>query len=185
MNNGGSGGLLKILGYSTDVNDVDTVFISAMNFITHTVVDRKAGILKTNGTVSVTFSATVLAGTPYFIKVNHRNALETWSSSAVLLTSLYDFTSLQSKAYGNNMIQTFDAIGWAFYSGDIADAQTGVVGTQDGVMESQDYGDMENAISLSLTGYVTEDITGDGVVESLDYSLMQNNTYFSRSLIRP
>ena len=83
------------------------------------------------------------------------------------------------------MIQTYDTIGWAFYSGDIADALTGVVGIQDGVMESQDYGDMENAISQSLTGYIIEDITVDGVAESLDYSLMQNNTYYSRSLIRP
>ncbi len=185
MDNGGIGGLLKVLGYSANVSDVDTVYVSAMNSITHTEVDRKAGILKTNGTVSVTFSASVLAGTTYFIKVNHRNALETWSSAAVLLTSLYDFTSLQNKAYGNNMIQTYDAIGWAFYSGDISNAGTGAVGVQDGVIESQDYSDLENAIALSLTGYVYEDITGDGVVESSDYSIMQNNTYYSRSLIRP
>jgi hypothetical protein len=185
MDNGGSGGLLKVLGYSANVSDVDTVYVSVMNSITYALVEKKAGILKTNGSLSVTFSASVLAGTSYFIKVNHRNALETWSSAAVLLTSLYDFTSLQNKAYGNNMVQTYDAIGWAFYSGDISNAGTGAVGVQDGVMESQDYSDMENAIAISLTGYVYEDITGDGVVESSDYSIMQNNTYYSRSLIRP
>jgi hypothetical protein len=185
MNNGGSGGLLKVLGISPNVIDVDTVFVSAMNSVTHAFIDRKSGILKTDGTLSVTFGPSVLAGTTYFIKVNHRNALETWSSAAVLLTSLYDFTLNQSQAYGSNMIQTYDAIGWSFYSGDISNAGTGAVGVQDGVMESQDYSDLENAIAISLTGYVYEDITGDGVVESSDYSIMQNNTYYSRSLIRP
>src|SRR5256885_6553975 len=73
------------------------------------------------------------------------------------------------------MTETFDQMGWAFYSGDISDASTGVVGVQDGVIESQDYSDMENAVNIILTGYVYEDITGDGVVESSDYSLEENN----------
>lgn len=96
-----------------------------------------------------------------------------------------NFTSAQTKAYGNNMIQTYDNAGWSFYSGDISNAGTGVVDIQDGVMESADFSEMENAVSLTLTGYKTEDITGDGVVESTDYSIMQNNVYFTRSLIRP
>ena len=185
MNNDNVGGLLYLLGYSTNFNDVDTVIISAMNSVTHSIVDSKKGILKTNGTVHVTFGSSVLQGTVYYIKVNHRNAIETWSSVPVLLSNIYDFTSMQSKAYGNNMILTYDNIGWSFYSGDISDANTATLGVQDGVIESQDYSDMENAVSFTLTGYRVEDITGDGIVESSDYSIEEGNLYFTRSLVRP
>ena len=71
-------------------------------------------------------------------------------------------------------------IGWAFYSGDISSSVSGIVGDQDGIVESQDYGDMDNAVNVTLLGYVTQDISGDGVVESVDYGLMENNVYFTR-----
>ena len=74
---------------------------------------------------------------------------------------------------------------WAFYSGDISDAATATIGLQDEVIESQDYSDMENAVSIILTGYVPEDITGDSVVESMDYSIMENNVYAVIILMRP
>jgi hypothetical protein len=60
-----------------------------------------------------------------------------------------------------------------------------MVGIQDGVIESQDYGDMENAVSITLLGYTTEDITGDGVVESSDYGLIEGNVYFTFVAMRP
>jgi hypothetical protein len=77
-----------------------------------------------------------------------------------------------------------DAMGWMMYSGDISDASLGI-GYQDGVIEGQDYSDMENAVTITLTGYVYEDITGDGVVEGTDYSIMENNVYFVIFLHRP
>lgn len=89
MNNGGSGGMLKLLGISANAADVDTVYISAMGSAApYNQIDKKAGILKTDGTVRVTFGASVLSGTSYYIKVNHRNSLETWSSLPVLLTNV-------------------------------------------------------------------------------------------------
>ncbi len=184
-NNSGTGGLMKVLGISPNVNDVDTVYVSAMNAITHTQVDRKAGVLHLNGSVSVTFSNAVNSSTSYYIRVTHRNALETWSSVPVLLYNIYDFTTAQSKAYGNNMIQTYDNIGWAFYSGDISSAVTATQGIQDGIIESQDYGDIENALAISLNGYVYSDITGDGLTESLDYSLIENNLFYGLITIHP
>ena len=73
---------------------------------------------------------------------------------------------------------------FALYSGDISDANLGV-GFQDGVIESQDYGDLENAVTISLLGYKPEDITGDNIVESGDYGLIETNVYYTRTLIRP
>ena len=60
-----------------------------------------------------------------------------------------------------------------------------MVGFQDGIVESQDYGDMENAVNATKLGYVPEDITGDQVVESADYGFMENNVFFTIVKMRP
>ena len=44
---------------------------------------------------------------------------------------------------------------------------------------------MENAVYATLVGYVVQDITGDGVVESEDYGLMENNVFFTIVTIHP
>ncbi len=119
-----------------------------------------------------------LIGNSYWIALTHRSAIETWSANPVLITSntSYDFTTAQNQAFGGNMTQTFDNPSkWAIYSGDISDGGLGLVGFQDDVIESQDYVDMENAVSVIAIGYVPQDITGDGVVESGDYFFMENN----------
>lgn len=123
----------------------------------------------------------------YYIVLKHRNALETWSSSPVLFNSSridFSFTESSAQAYGNNLKDLGDG-NFALYSGDISDNATSIVGQQDGVIEGQDYSDMENAVYLVSTGYIPEDITGDGVVEGLDYSIMENNVYYVISVFRP
>ena len=186
MNNSGSGGCLFAAGASPNPLDVDTLFISAMHPVTHVVVDTKSGILKTNGTCSVTFSNAVVPGSSYYIRVKHRNTIETWSANPVLMSTAtsYDFTTAANKAFGNNMVQTPDLTGFAFYSGDISDAVLGM-GTQDGVIESQDYTDMENSVQSILVGYVVPDVTGDAVVESADYIIMENNVAALRFSTHP
>lgn len=178
MDNQGLGGCLYVTGMSFSPTDDDTVFISAMNSLPpYNEIDRQAGILQTDGTVNVTFGNPVLSGHSYYIRVQHRNAVETWSSTPVLMAALttYDFTAAQSMAYGNNLIQTPDLMGWAFFSGDVFDAVSGQIGRQDGIIESGDFGAVENSSAVLLSGYVSEDITGDGLVESADYSLIENN----------
>jgi hypothetical protein len=183
-----TGGLLHSLGYSSNYNDVDTVEISVMEPVApYNLVESKKGIVHLDGTVSVTYGPSVLDGHYYYLKFNHRNSLETWSANPVLFTApstSYNFTTSQGQAYGNNMVETFDQMGWAIFSGDISHYLTGL-GYQDGVIESQDYGDMENAVYVTLIGYKTEDITGDGIVESNDYGVMETNVYYSRVLVRP
>lgn len=187
MDNFGAGGNLYITGNSIDISDVDSIKVSAMDPVSLTVVDVTSGILKLNGDITVTFSSNVIEGNSYYLKVNHRNSIETWSAQPVLMlnNTNYDFTLSSSQAYGSNQVQTFDQMGWAFYSGDFSDAGTGLLGIQDGVIESQDYGDMENAVAAILTGYVYQDISGDGVVESTDYSLMENNVASIIFTLRP
>ncbi len=186
MRNNANGGCLFINSISSNTSDVDTVFISAMNPTTYAEVNRQYGILKINGNVSVTFNASVITGNSYYIRVQHRSALETWSAAPVIMTasSSYDFTTSQNKAYGSNQIVTSDLAGWAFYSGDISHFLTGL-GHKDGIIEAQDYGDMENAVYYTLSGYSLEDITGDGLVESEDYAIMENNVYATIQALHP
>jgi hypothetical protein len=186
MDNFGVGGLLHYAGYSTSPTDVDTIDISLVDPMSLTEVERQRTILQTDGSASVTYGTAVNSGSSYYIKVNHRNTIETWSAAPVTMSTVtsYDFTSGQGQAYGNNMTQTFDQMGWSFYSGDISDASIGV-GYQDGIIEGQDYSDMENAVYIIATGYVPEDITGDAVVEGQDYSIMENNVYFIISSMHP
>jgi hypothetical protein len=121
-------------------------------------------VLQTNGTATVTFPG--LAG-PYYLSVRHRNAIETWSYSAVEMDSSinYDFSTAASKAFGNNQAELGNGL-FGFYSGDV---------NQDGAIESSDYSIMENDVISILFGYMSTDLTGDGSVESSDYALMENN----------
>ncbi len=187
MDNSGDGGCLFINGISGSPTDADYVYVSLMSDIApYDEVEQQGGILQTNGNVSVTFTSAIQTGQAYYIRIYHRNALETWSSSAVLMntTSAYDFTTGSTKAYGSNMIQTFDHLYWAFYSGDISDPLYGM-GTQDGVIDHTDFIDLENGVSFTNLGYVPEDLNGDGIVESADYALMENNSVATLNLIRP
>ena len=186
MDNYGVGGSLFINGLSSVYTDADSVIVSLMDATTYQEVDRQTGILQIDGSISILFGSNINIGNAYYIKLKHRNAIETWSANPVQInqTTFYDFTSSQSNAYGNNMIQTFDQMGWAIYSGDISDPSFGL-GYQDGIIESQDYSDMENAVYFIKNGYIPEDISGDGIVEGMDYSIMENNVYYIIFSIHP
>ncbi len=190
MNTSGLGGCLFTTSQSLNPLHADYVTLSAMSSTSpHALIESQTGILKTDGTINVLFSSAIVPGSSYYLRVTHRNALETWSALPVIFSATsalnpYDFSNSQSSAYGNNLSDLFDG-NWAIFSGDISDAATATIGVQDGIIESQDYGDMENAVYVTLLGYVVEDITGDGIVESADYGLMENNVYYTRVIQRP
>jgi hypothetical protein len=188
------GGLLYHVGLSLDPTDADYVTVSLMNSSApYGLVASATGILKTNGNLTVTIGAPAQSGTAYYIKVNHRNSIETWSAAPVMMSSVtsYDFSSAVTQAYDNNPLDIFSPMAdlgdgnWGIFSGDISEYSTATVGIQDGIVESQDYGDMENAVYYSPLGYLVEDITGDGIVESADYGLMETNVYFTRIVNKP
>jgi hypothetical protein len=156
-------------------NDCDTLVLSlASSLSPNPILYSDTAILQIDGTAAFGFPAQASGGN-YYLVLNHRNSIETWSSSPVLINPVtnYDFTVSATTAYGNNLVNLGDG-NFAIYSGDISDQALGV-GFKDDVIESQDYLDMENAVSLVFIGYVQEDITGDGVVESYDYAIMENN----------
>jgi hypothetical protein len=168
MDNFGSGGCLNITGVSNDPGDVDTVRVTLVDPLTMTDVDSAFGIVQTDGRLTVIFEDSTLDGNSYFLKLNHRNTLETWSSLPVSMNDPveYDFTDAASKAFGNNLRDLGNGK-FAVWSGDV---------NQDGFVESADFSAIENDSQLFLFGYYVSDLTGDGIVESADYSLIENNS---------
>lgn len=103
----------------------------------------------------------------YYLDVNHRNTIETWSSIPVNLTgffSYYVFEDSASKAYGDN--QVFKLSSFCFYSGDV---------NQDGIIEGTDFLMVDNSAANFETGYVVTDVNGDEIVDGSDLLITGNN----------
>lgn len=105
----------------------------------------------------------------YYIELNHRNSVETWSKSGGESLSPgflynYDFTSAGNMAYGNNMILRADR--YCIYSGDI---------TKDGLIDGSDGVLIDNDAVNFITGYINSDLTGDGLADGSDAALAGNN----------
>lgn len=122
-----------------------------------------------------------LSGT-YYISLNHRNSIETWSKvngeayNPMTLMN-YDFTSSDSKAYGNNLAQVdLSPVIFALYSGDV---------NQDEIIDASDISTVENAVLNSLSGYVKEDLNGDNFVDATDLSIVANNAELAKSTVKP
>jgi hypothetical protein len=145
----------------------DTVAVELRNSISPFVlVDSIKRVIDTAGAGTFTFSNAV-NGTPYFIVVKHRNALETWSAAAHSFTSSilsYDFTTAQSQAYGNNLILKNSK--YCIYSGDV---------NQDGLVDLTDLIAIDNDNANYVTGFALTDINGDGLVDLSDLILADNN----------
>ena len=168
--NGGT--LKKVLhNEAVDTNaastNVDTVIVELHNATSpYAVVELYKGVLQTNGTLVCPYSCNV-TGHSYYIAVRHRNSIQTWSAAPVAFTATtsYDFTTSQTQAYGNNMIQMQPGK-WAFYTGDI---------NQDENVDLQDFPPLDYGIVHGLSGYYATDLNGDGNVDLQDFPLFLAN----------
>lgn len=109
----------------------------------------------------------------YYIRVNHRNSIVTWSRTGgepfVQGTTMsYDFTSAAIKAYGNNLISVDTSpVRYAVFSGDV---------NQDGTVDLNDIVLTYNAAGIFAAGYVVTDINGDNIVDLNDILIAYNNS---------
>ena len=152
-------------GVSTNSTICDSITVELRNVIfPYNIIEKVTTLLNTDGTATCTFTT---SGT-YYIVINHRNSLQTWSALPVELfnNTSYDFSSMGSKAYGNNMLQ-IDSNIWAIYSGDV---------NQDENIDLLDLSLLENDISSFQFGYSTSDINGDGNVDLLDSPTPEENS---------
>jgi photosystem II stability/assembly factor-like uncharacterized protein len=139
-------------------------------------VDTAKSMISSNGTTNFTFSRAT-NNTDYYIVVQHKNTIETWSSAGVRFTNgvaQYNFTDSASKAYGNNII--FKSGKYCIYSGDV---------NQDGIIDATDFGLVDNSAFYFTGGQVTEDLNGDFFVDAYDLSIVDNNSFNFVSVIRP
>ena len=151
------------------VADTLTVYLKS-SVSPYANIDSAKSMLNSAGSGSFLFY-NVSNGTNYYIVTKHRNALETWSSSATPFLSgaqLYDFTPAANKAFGSNQIQIdLSPVKFAIYSGDI---------NYDGFVNLIDIIGVYNDGSAFITGYVKTDINGDNIVDLTDLLITYNNS---------
>lgn len=132
----------------------------------YAIVETFSSNLNANGNGTFYF-ATLSDGVPYYIVVNQRNSVNTWSASGESFSSgalSYDFTTAASQAYGGN--QTLKGSRYTIYSGDV---------TKDGAVDGSDLSLIDNAAAEFLSGYYPEDLNGDTIVDGSDGSICENN----------
>ncbi|MEZ4824247.1 MAG: hypothetical protein R2942_18385 [Ignavibacteria bacterium] len=155
----------------------DTVDIHLMNSVSpYNEIASVSGVLNTNGQGTFIFNSAPSGS--YYIKITHRNSLETWNASPVALSTggslNYNFTTAASQAYGNNTILTSGR--YCDYSGDV---------TQEGSVDLNDVVNVNNASSVFTTGYVVQDVTGDNLVDLSDLIITFNNASMFVTKISP
>ena len=151
-------------GESLNTNITDSIRIELRNSNPpYQVIESKNAILNIDGTASAVFSN---IGS-YYIAINHRNTVPTWSASPVNITGTvnYDFSDAQIKSYGGNMTEIESGV-WAMFSGDV---------NQDENTDLLDLGFVETDITGFAFGYFPTDINGDGNVDLLDTPIVEVN----------
>ncbi|MBS1552460.1 MAG: hypothetical protein JST15_10395 [Bacteroidetes bacterium] len=146
----------------------DTVNVSLRSSVSpYSLIESHKAYLSSTGTASVSF-ANAVNGVNYYIVVNHRNSIVTWSKSggemftAGLLN--YNFTTSASQAYGNNMVLVGGK--YSFYTGDV---------NQDETVDAGDLSAIDNDAMAGLTGYNNSDLNYDNIVDASDLAFCDNN----------
>ncbi len=139
-------------------------------------VDSSKFLYSNSGTANIVFF-NAANSSAYYIVCTQRNSIETWSSMPVSFTSnnaAYDFTDLQTRAYGNNL--TLRNGSYCFFSGDVS---------QDGVIDGADFLILDNSAFAFVSGNVPEDLNGDLIVDAQDIAFVDNNAFNYIVLRRP
>lgn len=142
-------------------------------------VDSSKVLCSNNGLANLEFSTTPSGS--YYLMVNHRNTIETWSALPLTLNdgdSLnYSFATSTSQAYGNNLKQIDTSpLRFGAYSGDV---------NQDGTIDVLDLFLTDNDAFNFVTGYVNTDVNGNNLVDGIDLAIIDNNAFNFVSKITP
>jgi hypothetical protein len=137
---------------------------------------KQKGIVDINGNIQLNIPPTAL-NNAYYLVVNYKNAISTWSKNPVTMTSItnYDFSSAMGQAYGDNLIDDGNGV-FLIYSGDI---------NQDGFIDGNDFIDLDNDNANFVSGYTITDVNGDGFVDGNDFIILDNNNANFIGIVRP
>ena len=158
----------------------DTVQITLRTIVSpYPVAGTAKAYVDSSGNGTYNFTG-LINNTQYYIQVNHRNSVETWSKTGQTFTGssmTYDFTTSDMQAYGDNMIQVdVSPVVFAIYNGDV---------NQDGIIDGGDKLLIENDAANFNTGYLATDLNGDEVIDGSDAVIADNNAANFVSAITP
>jgi hypothetical protein len=153
---------------ATDSVEINLWSISSLSNPTPDFTSK--AILHNNGIATVVFPEYTL-GKSYYVAIKHRNSVETWSASPILLNFMtnYDFTNNLNSAYGDGVNPTMKQANdgkLLLYSGDT---------NKDGAIDISDMQITVNDASNFLFGYNSSDCNGDGGTDISDMQLIENN----------
>lgn len=150
------------------VSNPDTILVELRTTLPPYSMVEQIKVLPDNSGNSIVQFQNASESTPYYLVIKHRNSIETWSSSFVQFvggSASYDFTSAQSKAYGNNLKLVSGK--WCVFSGDV---------NQDGFVNSSDISLIYNSNVSGLQGYSVTDLNNDLFTEIDDLFIVYINS---------
>jgi len=161
--------------FAGTVADTITVALAETTDPFNIVYISNGDSLTTDGKIALTDVPAELNGA-YYVIVRHRNSVETWSQVQQFAGSTvnYDFTTSDSKAYGNNLKQVGSA--FCLFSGDVSGDQ---------YIDVVDVGLVFNDNLDGAYGYRPSDVNGDGYVDVVDVGIVFNNNLIGAGLISP
>lgn len=143
----------------------------------YNIIESSKAYLSPTGTVQLIL-LNVGNNENYYIMVNHRNSIETWSKTGgeVFTAGVlnYNFTTSSAQAFGNNMVNVGGK--WSFYSGDV---------NQDGIVDGGDLSLIDNDAFSFATGYLPTDLNCDSIVDGSDAAFADNNASNFVAVVRP
>lgn len=168
--------------YNPDLNNLnsaDTVTVYLRNIASpFEIVDNASAVVNAS-TLTANFTFANVQNGTYYIVIQQRNSLETWSKTGgESITSgasfNFDFTTAASQAYGNNQIQIGSK--YCIFSGDV---------NQDDVVDLTDVQLIDNDVYNFVSGYVSTDLNGDDFVDLSDILIADNNGLNYVSIVSP
>jgi hypothetical protein len=160
---------------SIPANIVDWVLIELRTGTgSGTKVATRAAFLKKDGTIvdidgTSPVSFTSVSAGNYYIVIRHRNHLAIMSLNPVALnwsSSLYNFTTAQTQAYGTNPMKSLAGGGFGLYAGDA---------NADGFITSTDFNVFNPKFTSAASGYEASDWNLDRFVTSTDFNYFNPN----------
>ncbi|MEZ5045761.1 MAG: hypothetical protein R2831_02095 [Chitinophagaceae bacterium] len=165
-------------GVSTNPTDCDSVTVELHNATSpYATAHSFTGVLQTNGTLACTFPPAAV-GNSYYIVLNHRNSVQTWSAAPVAISTVgsYMFSTAATQAYGSNEVDAFTDGVYSMYNGDI---------NQDGFIDIFDFLDWDVDNQNFNSGYYATDLNGDSFVDIFDFLVWDPNNQSFIGIITP
>ena len=160
----------------------DTLKVTLRNSVSpFAKIDSASAILDNTGNALLSFNGnTIQDNVNYYIQVNHRNSIETWSAAPQHFSFSelnFNFRNTIGNAFGGNMIFVSGTpISFAFFSGDE---------NQNGVIDLTDIINISNDAAVFTTGYKSSDMNGDNLTDLNDVLFAFNNSNNFVSMKRP